>query len=69
MSEFQKTEIIDKNPPRYAEMVAFEDSIDVIRKGRGELTRAEISALGVGTPEHDAAEQDFLRDMIIAPGR
>ena len=68
VKEFKKIEIIDKNHPRYAEMVAFEDSIDAIRKARGKLTRAEISALGVGTPEHDAAEHDFLRDMLIALG-
>ncbi|WER45128.1 hypothetical protein CupriaWKF_12505 [Cupriavidus sp. WKF15] len=66
--KFKKTGLIDKNHARYAEMVAFEDSIDAIRKARGKFTRAEIFALGVGTPEHDAAEQDFLRDMLIALG-
>lgn len=39
--------------------------MDVIRKARGKPTRADIHATGMGTPEREEAEGDFLRDMFL----
>ncbi len=58
----------NKNHPLYAEAQAFDESMDVTRKARGKPTRAEIHAMGVGTPEYNAAVEDLLRDRLIALG-
>lgn len=48
-----------------AEAQALEASMDAIRKARGKPTRAEIHAMGIGTPEHKEAVGDFLQDMFL----
>ncbi|KVG32845.1 hypothetical protein WJ30_10760 [Burkholderia diffusa] len=63
--ENEKQSRLRPGDPRYDEAMALERTVRVVRRAQGKSNPADFV---YGSPEHQAAEEDYLRDLLRAMG-